>query len=79
MSGRFVGFLVMTMTHRETRPMSRSEATRAHDAPRSSRSALARALGRASGNRLSDCSCGQQLDMCARAHCPRCGRSITQP
>ncbi len=27
-------------------------------------------------SRTSDCHCGQQLDMCARAHCPRCGRSI---
>jgi hypothetical protein len=25
-----------------------------------------------------DCHCGQQLDMCVRAHCPRCGRSINQ-
>ncbi len=25
----------------------------------------------------SSCNCGQQLDLCARAHCPRCGRSIT--
>jgi uncharacterized paraquat-inducible protein A len=22
------------------------------------------------------CRCGQQLDLCARAHCPRCGRSL---
>ena len=28
--------------------------------------------------RSTDCRCGQQLDMCVRAHCPRCGRSITQ-
>ena len=27
-------------------------------------------------SRSSDCRCGQQLDMCTRAHCPRCGRSI---
>jgi hypothetical protein len=22
------------------------------------------------------CRCGQQLDLCAREHCPRCGRSL---
>ncbi len=26
--------------------------------------------------RVRDCACGQQLDMCAGAHCPRCGRSL---
>ena len=31
---------------------------------------------RARCSRTTDCHCGQQLDMCARAHCPRCGRSI---
>jgi hypothetical protein len=34
--------------------------------------------GPARRSRVSDCNCGQQLDMCARAHCPRCGRSIHQ-
>lgn len=24
------------------------------------------------------CTCGQQLDMYARAHCPRCGRTLTR-
>jgi hypothetical protein len=33
---------------------------------------------RARCSRSTDCRCGQQLDMCARAHCPRCGRSISQ-
>jgi len=37
-----------------------------------------RALGRVLGDASSDCRCGQELDMCARAHCPRCGRSISQ-
>jgi hypothetical protein len=23
------------------------------------------------------CRCGQQLDCCARSHCPRCGRAVT--
>ncbi len=23
------------------------------------------------------CGCGQDLDVCSRAHCPRCGTSIT--
>ena len=27
-------------------------------------------------SRSTDCRCGPQLDLCARAHCPRCGRSI---
>jgi hypothetical protein len=40
--------------------------------------ALSRALGRVQGDAVSDCRCGQELDMCARAHCPRCGRSISQ-
>lgn len=22
------------------------------------------------------CTCGQQLDVCAREHCPRCGRTL---
>jgi hypothetical protein len=26
--------------------------------------------------RAVSCSCGQQLDVCARAHCPRCGRNL---
>jgi predicted amidophosphoribosyltransferase len=33
-------------------------------------------LNRASGQRTRSCSCGQQLDVCARAHCPRCGRNL---
>jgi hypothetical protein len=33
---------------------------------------------RARRSRLTDCHCGQQLDVCARAHCPRCGRSIVR-
>jgi hypothetical protein len=32
---------------------------------------------RARRNRSMDCRCGQQLDLCVRAHCPRCGRSIS--
>jgi hypothetical protein len=27
-----------------------------------------------SGSR--SCGCGQQLDICAHAHCPRCGRTL---
>ena len=38
----------------------------------------AKTTTRARCNRSTDCRCGQQLDMCARAHCPRCGRSISQ-
>ena len=35
-------------------------------------------LTRARCNRSTDCNCGQQLDLCSRAHCPRCGRSISR-
>ncbi len=37
-----------------------------------------KALSRAHCSRATDCRCGQQLDLCARAHCPRCGRSISR-
>jgi hypothetical protein len=29
---------------------------------------LARAVG--------TCLCGQELDLCVRSHCPRCGRNL---
>jgi hypothetical protein len=35
-------------------------------------------MTRARCNRTTDCHCGQQLDMNVRAHCPRCGRSVSQ-
>ena len=38
------------------------------------RATLTQGLARC--QRLSDCACGQQLDMCATAHCPRCGRTL---
>ena len=25
------------------------------------------------------CSCGQELDLCRHAHCPRCGHRLTAP
>ncbi len=31
---------------------------------------------RARCSRSASCTCGQQLDLCVREHCPRCGRSI---
>ncbi|NUS50754.1 MAG: hypothetical protein HOQ22_06905 [Nocardioidaceae bacterium] len=34
------------------------------------------ALKRARCSSSSSCRCGQQLDLCVRDHCPRCGRSI---
>jgi len=34
------------------------------------------ALTRARGQKSRSCTCGQQLDVCARAHCPRCGRTL---
>jgi len=33
-------------------------------------------MNRNRGQRTHSCSCGQQLDICARAHCPRCGRNL---
>ncbi|QNN52689.1 hypothetical protein [Nocardioides mesophilus] len=30
------------------------------------------------GQRSRSCNCGQQLDICARAHCPRCGRTLNR-
>jgi hypothetical protein len=35
-------------------------------------------LTRARGQRTMTCRCGQQLDVCARAHCPRCGRTLNR-
>jgi hypothetical protein len=35
-------------------------------------------MTRASGQRSLSCRCGQQLDVCARAHCPRCGRAVNR-
>jgi uncharacterized paraquat-inducible protein A len=31
---------------------------------------------RAGCSRSTNCRCGQQLDVCARDHCPRCGRTL---
>jgi hypothetical protein len=31
---------------------------------------------RVRGQRARDCACGQQLDVCTRTHCPRCGRTL---
>lgn len=28
------------------------------------------------GQPVTSCHCGQQLDVCGRAHCPRCGRTL---
>jgi predicted amidophosphoribosyltransferase len=33
-------------------------------------------MARARGQQTRSCRCGQQLDVCARAHCPRCGRTL---
>lgn len=73
MFGKLAGSLDMTRTYGEL--MSRMETsagtTAAGTDTRSTRTHREVRRGR-----LSDCCCGQQLDMCARAHCPRCGRSI---
>lgn len=31
---------------------------------------------RARGQHTRSCGCGQQLDVCTRTHCPRCGRTL---
>ncbi len=71
MFGRLGGFLVVRddwemrlVTRTETKTTGESRTTKDKTRARCSRS--------------TDCRCGQQLDMCARAHCPRCGRSISQ-
>jgi hypothetical protein len=28
--------------------------------------------------RTRSCLCGQQLDVCSRGHCPRCGRTLVR-
>ena len=33
-------------------------------------------LTRVRRQRTRSCTCGQQLDVCAREHCPRCGRTL---
>jgi len=35
-----------------------------------------RAPVRARGSSSRSCTCGQQLDVSTRAHCPRCGRTL---
>ena len=35
-------------------------------------------MKRTAGQRAHSCRCGQQLDVCARAHCPRCGRTLSR-
>jgi hypothetical protein len=32
----------------------------------------------ARGTGVRSCRCGQQLDVCARQHCPRCGRTLNR-
>jgi hypothetical protein len=71
MFGVFAGFLGVRDTW-EMRLVTRTESTTAVEI-RSTKTTT-----RARCNRSTDCRCGQQLDMCARAHCPRCGRSISQ-
>jgi hypothetical protein len=34
------------------------------------------AMKRSRGQHTVSCSCGQQLDVCARAHSPPCGRTL---
>ncbi|HET9829348.1 MAG TPA: hypothetical protein VFQ11_12640 [Nocardioidaceae bacterium] len=50
--------------------MSRTENTTNGDSRVTKKQGIVR-------RRLRDCRCGQQLDVVARAHCPRCGRCIS--
>jgi hypothetical protein len=36
------------------------------------------AVARVRQTNTRSCPCGQQLDICARAHCPRCGRTLSR-
>jgi hypothetical protein len=67
----FAGFLGVRDTW-EMRLVTRTESMTAVEIR------TAKSTTRARRSRSTDCRCGQQLDMCARAHCPRCGRSISQ-
>jgi hypothetical protein len=69
MFGGFVGFLDTTRTTGEMNSVTRTEN------PTTTRLTT---LVHAHCSRSTDCRCGQQLDLCARAHCPRCGRSISR-
>jgi hypothetical protein len=71
MLGVFAGFLGVRDTW-EMRLVTRTESMTAVEIRSAKNTTRARC------NRSTDCRCGQQLDMCARAHCPRCGRSISQ-
>ena len=71
MFGEFGGFLGVRDTW-EMRLVSRTE-TKTTAVTRSTKTET-----RARCSRSTDCRGGQQLDLCVRAHCPRCGRSISQ-
>lgn len=58
----------MVDTGREMRAMITKDSTTSHD--------TGPAAG--PGPRSRNCNCGQQLDVCAREHCPRCGRSLNR-
>jgi hypothetical protein len=34
---------------------------------------------RSTSHHLALCGCGQDLDVCAGTHCPRCGSSVVPP
>jgi uncharacterized paraquat-inducible protein A len=62
----FLGSMITTRGTQEMRPVistDRKTDTRP-------------AMTRSRGQHTVSCSCGQQLDVCARAHCPRCGRNL---
>jgi hypothetical protein len=67
MFGADVGFLGVRETW-EMRLVTRTESKTTTDARPTK--------NRARRSSSASCKCGQQLDLCARAHCPRCGRSI---
>jgi hypothetical protein len=62
-----LGCMVENTTTLELSDMTRTETTAAI---RSAKQAGAH------NHRAKDCRCGQGLDVCVGAHCPRCGRSL---
>ena len=69
---RLVGSIHRTRTYPETRLVSRTQISPTTAVLRTRRATETQARC----HHTASCRCGQQLDLCARAHCPRCGREI---
>jgi hypothetical protein len=71
MFAAFGSFLVTTGRTGEMRLVTRTEAKTGTDDVQGKATTK-----RAYRSHTTDCRCGQQLDLSARAHCPRCGRAV---